>query len=75
MPLAKYVNCPNCGTLSSCIGEPDHSELSGTCPSCGWGIVIDTETGKTITHEELVSRGEAAKANRQKEAQSGVSRV
>jgi hypothetical protein len=37
--------------------------------------VIDTETGKTITHEELVSRGEAAKANRQKEAQSGVSRV
>lgn len=62
MAFAKYVNCPRCGTLSACIGEESHGELSGTCPSCGWGIVIDTPSGKTITHEELVARGEAAKA-------------
>ena len=72
MAFVKYVNCPKCGTLSACIGESEHPELSGTCPSCGWGIVIDTEIGKPITHDELVARGEAAKAKRQKEAQSGI---
>lgn len=67
----KIVNCPRCGTLTTCLGGENDPELSGTCPSCSWGIVIDNSTAKCITHEELIRRGDEAKAARQREALSG----
>ena len=67
----KAVNCPKCRTLTTCIGNEIDTEFSGTCPSCGWGVVCDAVLPRCLTHEELIDRGEKAKAARAQGVKNG----
>ena len=65
--IYRTTTCPKCGTLTHCTGigtdKIEPSELSGTCPACGWGVVIDADPTEPryLTHEELVERGQKVK--------------